>query len=326
MDTYLLGCLINFTFSEVENDKIIVHNERCSISHLISIKDEIVSLYNNKYLCSNIFHYPSKSSFTCSNIFDVIKDFMIYDQVNNKLNIKICTYDDLWQFISGFVDTNSKLTIEGDDIKLEVFSDSNLFLEWLSSNSIPSNLGSNVLTYSFTNVIDLYGKLIPSSHLKKEIGFFINKSKKPCVFYKRNKNAIKPTKLMYSDVGYDLSIIQKTKVLNSKTALWDTGIALQVPYGYYAEIVPRSSISKSGYILSNSIGIIDRSYRGNLFVALTRVSDDAIDIESNLPWKCCQIVFRKQNFVDLEEDTDESGFEMTTRNTGGYGSTNEIKK
>ena len=69
------------------------------------------------------------------------------------------------------------------------------------------------------------------------------------------------------------------KKINSKTTLYDTGICLDIPVGYYVEIVPRSSIVKSGYMLSNSIGIIDCSYKGNLYVGLTKICDDAIEIE-----------------------------------------------
>lgn len=64
----------------------------------------------------------------------------------------------------------------------------------------------------------------------------------------------------------------------NNTILYDTGIKINVKYGYYAEVVPRSSLSKSGYMLANSIGIIDNSYRNNIFVALTKINPDAPDI------------------------------------------------
>ena len=55
--------------------------------------------------------------------------------------------------------------------------------------------------------------------------------------------------------------------------MYDSYISVQPPEGYYFEIVPRSSISKLGYILTNSIGIIDPSYRGTLKVVLTKIND-----------------------------------------------------
>ena len=133
---------------------------------------------------------------------------------------------------------------------------------------------------------------------------------------KADVNAIIPTKKNWSDVGYDLSIINKIEDYNSKTSLYDTGIKIQVDFGYYVEIVPRSSLSKSGYMLANSIGIIDNSYRGNLMIALTKVCDDAKDIE--YPFRCCQMIMRKFVNTYLEE---VGNVEKTKRDEGGFGST-----
>lgn len=133
---------------------------------------------------------------------------------------------------------------------------------------------------------------------------------------KADNNAIIPTKKNWSDVGYDLSIINKIEDYNSKTALYDTGIKIQVDFGYYVEIVPRSSLSKSGYMLANSVGIIDNSYRGNLMIALTKVCDDAKEIE--YPFRCCQMIMRKYVNTYLEE---VGNVEKTKRDEGGFGST-----
>jgi len=138
-----------------------------------------------------------------------------------------------------------------------------------------------------------------------------------CNYIRTDENAIQPTKANWSDVGYDLSIIKKVKDFNSKTALYDTGIKIQLEFGYYAEIVPRSSISKSGYMLSNNIGIIDNSYRGNLLIALTKIADDAIEIE--YPFKCCQLIFKKQVHINMKE-IPNNNLESTKRNDGGFGS------
>jgi len=133
---------------------------------------------------------------------------------------------------------------------------------------------------------------------------------------KTHDNAIIPTKKIWSDAGYDLSIIKKIEQYNSKTALYDTGIKIQVDFGYYVEIVPRSSLAKSGYMLANSVGIIDNSYRGNLMISLTKICDDAIEIE--YPYRCCQIILRKYVNSYLEE---VGNVDNTKRDVGGFGST-----
>ena len=95
---------------------------------------------------------------------------------------------------------------------------------------------------------------------------------------------------------------------------------IEIEEGYYTEIVPRSSISKSGYMLANSIGIIDNNYRGNLMIALTKICDYTPEIE--LPFKCCQLIIRKQISANLFE-VKSNDFTETERNEGGFGSTSK---
>lgn len=141
-----------------------------------------------------------------------------------------------------------------------------------------------------------------------------------CKVYKSDLNAIIPKKPKESDVGYDLTIIKKYKQISQMTTLYDTGIKLEVDYGYYIEIVPRSSLSKSGYILSNSIGIIEKSYTGNLLVSLTKIDNSMPDL--SLPFKCCQLIFKPQISINLLEMSNVNNISNTLRNNGGFGSTN----
>ena len=47
------------------------------------------------------------------------------------------------------------------------------------------------------------------------------------------------------------------KKLGMTREFFDTGISIHVSDGYYVEIVPRSSITKTDFLLANSVGIID---------------------------------------------------------------------
>jgi len=138
-----------------------------------------------------------------------------------------------------------------------------------------------------------------------------------CYVYKTDKAAVIPSKSKTSDAGYDLTLIKEEKKWLNNITLYDTGIKIRVNHGLYAEVVPRSSLSKSGYMLANSVGIIDNNYNGNIYVALIKVDPTAPDIQ--LPFRCCQLIFRQQVYVNMVETS--KPFDETSRNEGGFGST-----
>ena len=131
-----------------------------------------------------------------------------------------------------------------------------------------------------------------------------------------------PKKAYPSDIGYDLTLVRKVNDINSNTTMYDSGISIIPPIGYYIEIVPRSSLSKFGHIMANSIGIIDPSYRGTLRVVLTKVNSSVEDI--SLPCARFQLILRKINEIDttvVELDNESNFTTSTERGSGGFGST-----
>jgi len=139
-------------------------------------------------------------------------------------------------------------------------------------------------------------------------------------------NAILPSRTGEDEVGYDLTAIKFHKRLSNNTFMYDTGISVEPPKGYYVEIIPRSSIVKSGYILGNSIGIIDPSYRGTLKIVLIKVSDSkrptfaGREVPLVVPFTLCQLVIRKMNIFPIKVVNE---LESTYRGNGGFGSTNK---
>ena len=131
-----------------------------------------------------------------------------------------------------------------------------------------------------------------------------------------------PRKASPSEVGYDLTLTRKVKKLNKNTTMYDSSISVVPPIGHYIEIIPRSSLAKYGYMLANSVGIIDPTYRGTLKVVLTKVVDNAEEL--TLPLTRCQLILRKLELVDTEviSADDVRDFEQSTsRGAGGFGST-----
>ena len=236
------------------------------------------------------------------------------------------------EFLKAFYEKYGKINSSDNDngteyiCNITAYSKNNLstFVEFFDIPHKSSKI-FNLYQISYTNVniIDLLGIIYKKYDIRVKDELYIQFLKllnleRPILKYiKISDKAITPTKANFSDVGYDISIIGLHKTLNTTTALYNTGIKLEIPIGFYVELVPRSSISKSGYILANSIGIIDCSYKGELLVALTKINAESPDIE--LPFRCCQIILRKQNFPDMIEINE---IEDTKRSEGGFGSSN----
>lgn len=176
--------------------------------------------------------------------------------------------------------------------------------------NIPFTNFTDYLEIKGANMIDLMDKFIdnPMNGLLLKV-------------WKVAADANIPCKVRESDVGLDLTIISEHKKLRQNIIMYDTGIKLGIPLGYYVEIVPRSSLSKTGWMMANSVGIIDASYTGNIYVALVRVDPEAEMLK--LPFKGFQLILRKQNYVNVEVQLSSDSLCETSRGEGGFGSTSD---
>ena len=127
-----------------------------------------------------------------------------------------------------------------------------------------------------------------------------------------------PTYAHVTDAAADLYALETTILEgNSLGNKIRTGVKIQLPEGWVAMIFPRSSIgAKTALRLSNSAGIIDSSYRGELGVLYDNISDTphAINAGDRIAQLLVMPSYRfKANIVDSLEDSD--------RGEGGFGST-----
>lgn len=127
-------------------------------------------------------------------------------------------------------------------------------------------------------------------------------------------NAPAPEKNRFSDSGFDLHLVKKIKVVEN-VHYYDTGIQVQPENGYYFDLVGRSSISKTGWMLANNIGIIDISYIGTIIVALIKVDSSANEL--TLPCKLVQLIPRR---LILMESIEVDSLIATERGDKGFGS------
>ena len=96
-----------------------------------------------------------------------------------------------------------------------------------------------------------------------------------------------------------------------------TGLYIELPEGYEAQIRPRSGLTlKKGITVLNTPGTIDADYRGEIGVIVINLSNETVDITSGE--RICQMVVSKVEKIDLEETNE---INETPRAAGGFGHT-----
>lgn len=134
----------------------------------------------------------------------------------------------------------------------------------------------------------------------------------------KSKNAL-PHYATSGSAGMDLRAnIDEAIVLESlERKVVPTGLYIELPVGYEAQIRPRSGLAfKKGLSIPNAPGTIDSDYRGEIGVILINLSKEAITIEPSE--RIAQMVIAKYEVVNWEEVSELSD---SDRGAGGYGST-----
>ena len=165
---------------------------------------------------------------------------------------------------------------------------------------------------------------------------------------KLNENAVIPAYAHVNDAGLDLTATSKN-VEGNRVITYGTGLAVEIPEGYVGLIFPRSSNSKKNLLLTNSVGVIDSGYRGEImlkfmptlsytrpkrflrrleFIFCTHVKSkkDAIitstfcddKYEYQVGDRIGQLIIIPYPHIEFEEVDDLT---TTDRGEGGYGST-----
>lgn len=134
-----------------------------------------------------------------------------------------------------------------------------------------------------------------------------------------NGLADKPEFKTDGSAGMDLTaaISEPLELKAGERKLVPAGFAIQIPVGFGGFIFPRSGLShKSGITMSNSVGVIDSDYTGEIKVALCNISNE--DYTINPHDRIAQMVIMPVASVELFE-VDE--LDETERGEGGFGST-----
>ena len=128
---------------------------------------------------------------------------------------------------------------------------------------------------------------------------------------------LKPAKAHADDAAYDLRSRTDLTVQPGKVTLAPTGLFLELPAGYEAQVRPRSGLAAKHYItVLNSPGTVDAGYRGEVGSILFNAGETAFEIHRGD--RISQMVIAalpdvKMTLVDKLSDTQ--------RGAGGFGST-----
>ena len=158
---------------------------------------------------------------------------------------------------------------------------------------------------------------------------------------KLHPDAVIPKYAHYGDAGLDLVATSKSYD-EYGNVVYGTGIAIEIPVTFVGLVFPRSSNSKTNLYLTNSVGVIDSGYRGEIMFKYKCATSAAsmlrvwwqkkvlrrkkLDVpvqalicgEYNIGDRIGQLILVKHPYIQFVE-TDE--LSNTARGTGGYGST-----
>ena len=135
---------------------------------------------------------------------------------------------------------------------------------------------------------------------------------------KLHSDAVIPTYAKSGDAGIDL--VATSMKLDGTQITYGTGLAMEIPEGFVGLVFPRSSIRKTDLSLSNSVGVIDSGYRGEIQATFNQrsLSSQSGSFLYGIGDRIMQIIIVPYTPIEFEEVTELNN---TERGAGGFGST-----
>ena len=130
---------------------------------------------------------------------------------------------------------------------------------------------------------------------------------------KLHPSAVIPEYAKIGDAGLDLTAVDFES--NGLHITYKTGLAIAIPEGFVGFLFPRSSVYKTGQYLTNSVGVIDSGYRGEIMLKFSR--NDRSNMYK-VGDRVGQLIVLPYPNIKFEEVKDLG---TTDRGQGGFGST-----
>lgn len=130
-------------------------------------------------------------------------------------------------------------------------------------------------------------------------------------------NAVFPSYAHPGDAGMDLCACEEVSIAAGCRSLVRTGLSMELPEGFEAQIRPRSGLAlRNGITLLNTPGTIDAGYRGEIGIIIINHGTETFNITPGM--RIAQMVFAPITRATIEEVTDLAD---SVRGSGGFGST-----
>lgn len=130
---------------------------------------------------------------------------------------------------------------------------------------------------------------------------------------KLSPEAVIPSYAKVGDAGMDM-VITDIKGETEWDISYGFGISMEIPKGFMGLVFPRSSIRKTDLILSNSVGVIDSGYRGEIQATFKKTGGAVYKIGD----RGAQIIIMPHPSIEFQEVEELNN---TERGEGGFGST-----
>jgi len=221
--------------------------------------------------------------------------------------------DYIWSFIAGYFDGYGDFKFNADSPRIFLHSPCrdviDLAAKWWK---VKTPHVDKVAAHGF-KALDICGHMYANVSIKSLIKYdifldILNFSPRPgwtkespkFQYVKLSPKAISPRKERVTDSGYDLSAIEMSK-MHGTVYKCKTGLAIKPVPGYYFDLIGRSSLPEKGWQLLQGVGVIDRSFTGELIMHLQKLDDAPMP---QFPFKCAQLIPRAIVHLDWEEVKD----------------------
>lgn len=134
---------------------------------------------------------------------------------------------------------------------------------------------------------------------------------------KLRDDAVIPFKAHPTDAGFDLTATSKN-IDEYGNSVYGTGISVEIPENHVGLLFPRSSNARKDLLLTNSVGVIDSGYRGEITFKFKNIG--FVGNRYNIGDRIGQLIiipYPEVTFIETDELSE------TQRGNGGYGSTGQ---